>query len=233
MVFVRLLIVCVLLLLSGCQSFTIHITANGIPPEQLEKLKSELLTVADEVKETELNIPKEFPNTVIASNPGYFNYGKIAAIQDMLWNNELGVATELKFAQGLHFYNNGHIGLYLRHPDLQDIPLMPPYLRTQYCEFADATIQFYKTGKFELEYENPEDVTGVMLTQQGNWLYDGSRLSLTSENGVEVQSFILSQENKETQWGPRPADVFTPMQDTSFAPLKCEFLIIYVQQEPI
>lgn len=228
----RLIIATMLLvMIGGCQSLTIHVTAQGIKAERLEILRQSLSEVADEVVITELTIPKEFPNTVIAVNPAYVDYARLASIQDMLWSQNYGVATELRFAQGNHFYLNSNIGIYLRHPALQRVPIIPPYLRTQYCDFADATLMFNKDNSFKLEYENTEDIMGDLLTSTGVWQFDGQRLLLFGAKGEQLQQYDLSRQMKETQWGPKPADIYVARDVSNLSPLNCEFLIIYMQED--
>ncbi|XOV79504.1 MAG: DUF5004 domain-containing protein [Aestuariibacter sp.] len=227
----RLIIATMLLLIiGGCQSLTIHVTTQGIKAERLEILRQSLSEVADEVVITELTIPKKFPNTVIAVNPAYVDYARLASIQDRLWSHNFGVATELRFAQGNHFYLKSNIGIYLRHPALQRVPMIPPYLRTQYCEFADATLMFNKDYTFQLEYENTEDIMGDLLTSAGVWQFNGQQLFLLDAKGEQLQKFELSRQTKDTQWGPKPADVYIAQHVSDFSPLNCEFLIIYVQE---
>lgn len=218
-----------LLLLCGCQSLTLHITAQGIEPEKLKKLKQSLSEISDDVIVTELSIPPEFPNTVIAANPGYRGYENLAHIRDILWEHQFGDATELRFAQGNHFYLDGNIGVYLRNPSLQGVPNIPPYLRTQYCEFADATLMFNKDNSFELEYEDMDNIMGDLLTSKGVWQFNGKQITLFTTQGIQLQHYVLSKQEKETQWGPKPADVYIPQSTSEITPLNCEFLIIYVQ----
>lgn len=230
---VRLLIgFTLLVIIGGCQSLTIHISSQEIEPEKLAILKQSLSEISDKVKITELSIPKEFPNTVIAANPGYTNYGTLAAIKDLLWHLDFGEATELRFAQGNHFYLQNNLGIYLRNPTLQGVPTLPPFLRTQYCNITDATLMFKKDHSFELEYENPSNIMDL-LTFSGNWMFNDKSLTLHNSEGTLLQQFLLSKQNKETQWGLRPADVYTPTIDADFSPFNCEFMIIYVQEEPI
>jgi hypothetical protein len=107
------------------------------------------------------------------------------------------------------------------------VAAMPPYIRTQFCENADATLMFSDNGEFVLEYEK-NNYDEVLTQVVGQFSYDGQRLALLTKAG-ESQQFQYSRERKPTYKGDRPADVYKPENKSNLLkPFNCEFLIIYM-----
>ncbi len=217
-------------LLSGCTT-TLHLTTSGYSETQQAELaaslKSALKAHDVNVVHTRVLVPKQFDDASVALNPGFDG---ASLIQDLdLWLQRQGhkASTEYRFAEGNHFYRQGHVGLYLRNPDASSHYAMPEYLRTQYCKAADGTLAFMPNKQLVLEYEMNGDSDDTLLREEGTWQLNGTVLTLTLKR--QDYAFTLTKEKRSTPYGMKPADVFKPRSDHSDKPvLGCDFLIIYI-----
>lgn len=118
--------------------------------------------------------------------------------------------------------------MYLKNPNRLDKEDLPPYLTTQDCITADATLQLNKSGKFVLEYENRPYTDDKLHKISGIWRYVARKLTLTGKF-IEPQSYQQSHETMKTHLGLRPGEVFKPQINTNSLPaLNCEFSIVYM-----
>lgn len=226
MKFLKLSMLFMVGLLSSCSQTYIHIVNQGYPENKVTTITQRLIELDVNVQRSDIVIPAEFPSTVIATHPNFSQIELFNAIESILKSENLSKPQHLAFAQGRHFYNERHIGIYLRNEESQKA-IMPAYLRTQYCSFADATIMFKNNGRFLLEFEKGKYDEGLEVVN-GDYIFDGQRLSVTTDSEVS-QVYLFHQEMKPTHLGLRSADVFKPVnEDNNLKPLNCEFLIIYM-----
>lgn len=219
-------------LLSGCSHTKIHLVHQQLSKAKISSLVNAFEQENINVVVSTAVVPSEFPDVSLAMNPGYSDFALIEKIKQTLAIHSLSVVQEFRFAQGQHFYNGNNIGVYLKDSSNR---VMPSYLRTQYCKYADATIQFSSNNTFTVEYEansldkveKMEDAEQQLSTILGHYDFDGKKLSLFLENGT-TQRFTYAKEEKETHLGPRQADTFKPLQLHQQSVLNCEFLIIYM-----
>lgn len=217
----------ILSLLSACSQTYVHVINQGFSDEKLVSITKQLNNLDLVVIRENITIPSEFPAATIATHPNFSNLELFHQIESIVVDQGISKLQHLTFAQGRHFYNEQHIGLYLRNEDDKS-HVMPAYLRTQYCKFADATIMFKNNGRFVLEFEKGKYEDGLAVVQ-GSYIFDGRRLSITTDN-EQSQFFLLHQEMKQTHLGQRQADVFKPStENKNLQPLNCEFLIIYME----
>ncbi len=216
-----------LLFLLGCSQTQLHIVNQGYSNEYINALTGKLSKLDVAIVESHVAIPETFSNSTIATNPNFMNIKLLESIEAILQLSDIDSPAHLTFAQGKHFYSSNHIGLYLRNKN-NIKPMMPAYLRTQYCEFAEATMMFLNDGSFAVEFETSA-YDEKLAVIKGNYSFDNKYLQLVTEHGAS-QSYILSREMKQTQFGERPADVFKPEHTVSvLKALNCEFLIIYME----
>jgi hypothetical protein len=216
-----------ILFLSGCSQTYLHIVNQGYSEQKINALKVKLNKYPIKVFDSSIPIPKAFPASTIATNPNFSDLKLLNSIESELLSLNTNNLTHLTFAQGKHFYSVNHIGLYLRNDD-NIKPVMPAYLRTQYCRYADATIMFKGDGRFAVEFEK-DAYEDELVIVNGAYTFDGTNLQMITDDNV-TQSYIFSKEMKETQFGERPADVYKPKSTLSaIEALNCEFLIIYME----
>lgn len=222
----RYFLLLLVVLLSACSSKQVHIYNQGYSERQIDFLKTQIEAQGYKVQLPQVAIPREFPQTSLAMNPGFNDTSFYQFLNQLLLVQGYGQASEYRFAQGLHFYSKNEIGLYLKNPDYVVVD-MPPYLRTQYCKSSiGATIQFTPQGKFHLEYEVAK--VEELQVESGQYLFDGKTLDLYSDTLGQI-SYRLAKEERETPYGLRPADVFKPVKSNhALGSLNCEFLIIYI-----
>lgn len=219
------------MLLSACSQTKIHLVTYGYSEQERQQIVKQFEQQELEIVLSDARVPHEFPLVSLAMNPSFYDYSIIAEIDKVLESLNMTREQEYRFAQGQHFYSKRNLGLYIKNPDVQAYP-MPPFLRTQYCQTIDATMEFQPNGEFVLEYEiKGSDEGGYLadlLYQKGHYLFDGVTLTLFSENFPKIQ-YRLEKEQRETYAGKKPADVFYPKGDIATWPLaSCEMLIIYM-----
>ena len=217
-----------LLLILGCQNPTVHVVQKGYSDTNIAKLISEIELLGFNVKKSDINIPSDFSDSSIAMNPSFTDFTLLQKLNRVLTTLGYSSATEYRFAEGQHFYNKGNLGLYLREPSISPEPNVPPYLRTQFCKYADGTLQLSKQGVFKLEYENPV-ARDDLLVFSGTWSFNANQLTLNSKE-YDNQIFTMNKEKKSTHMGLKLADVFKPEnKNHAFMPFNCEYLIIYME----
>ncbi len=224
--------------LSGCTKTKLHLVNQGYSDKQMNELATALKNQGIDVTLSTISMPKEFPSSAIALNPNFRDSSFLDKIQTILIAQDFEQATELRFAQGNHFYGPNHVGLYLRN-ELNSNSKMPPYLRTQYCKNADSTMMFKANGEFILEYE-AKNYDDKLQQVHGKYSFNGRKLTLSlhsssnsSRNEAKEHTFILHQETRPTPFGDKPADVFKPQNNITekshtLKQLTCDFLIIYM-----
>ena len=220
-----------LLLLTACANTQLHLVTKGYSNSEIEALKNSLSEqLVDEkidVVRSSISIPSNFPNASLALNPSFNQPEVIANLDKWLVANGHKTSREFRFSEGNHYYSKAHLGLYIRKPGTEGQVDLPPYLRTQYCDVADGTLALNKDGEAILEYELIGDGSDIIDTLNGQWLFENNQLSVDFR--TINQTFKLVKQEKETHLGPRPADVYKPMQQLAKKPiLNCEFLIIYI-----
>lgn len=217
------------LFLLGCQNPTIYVVQEGYSDEKITKLVSNIASLGFDVKKSDISIPDNFYDSSIAMHPDFRDFVLLKELHDVLSTLGYSSAREYRFAQGQHFYNKSNLGLYLRNSSVASKPKIPPYLRTQFCKYAEGTLQFTNKGIYNLEYDNQADRDGDLLVSTGTWFFHANKLTLISKEYGE-QVFTRYNENKETYLGMKPADVYKPKNnDHAFLPFNCSYLIIYMQ----
>ncbi|MBU2968100.1 hypothetical protein KO527_01850 [Pseudoalteromonas sp. C2R02] len=225
------LLIILLVLLFGCQSPKIYIINQGYTKKQVSDFKNAFKLQGLAVYESQVNIPQEFSDVSLATNIGFSDQKLINQVQSVL--NEFGLsnAEHYRFKQGNHYYSDNNIGVYLKNPNRLNKAELPPYLTTQNCIAADATLQLSNSGKFVLEYENRPYTDDKLNKKSGFWRYVDSKLTLTGES-IESQSYQQSHETMKTHLGLRPGEVFKPqMNNHSLPALNCEFSIVYMDKK--
>ena len=225
------LLIILLVLLFGCQSPKIYIINQGYTHNQVSNFKNAFKLQGLSVHESQVNIPQKFSDVSLATNIGFSDQKLINQVQSIL--NEFGLsnAEHYRFKQGNHYYSDNNIGVYLKNPNRLDKEDLPPYLTTQDCMSADATLQLNKSGEFVLEYENRPYTDDKLHKILGFWLYVARKLTLTGKS-IEPQSYQQSHETMKTHLGLRPGEVFKPQINTNSLPaLNCEFSIVYMDKK--
>lgn len=225
------LLISLLVLLFGCQSPKVYIINQGYTHKQLSDFKNAFKLQGIAVYESQVNIPQEFSDVSLATNIGFSDQKLINQVQSVL--NEFGLsnASHYRFKQGNHYYSDNNIGVYLKNPNRLNKADLPPYLTTQNCITADATLQLSKSGRFVLEYENRPYTDDKLHKTSGFWRYVGGELTLTGE-WIETQYYRQSHETMRTHLGLRPGEVFKPQINTNRLPaLNCEFSIVYMDKK--
>ncbi|NQY62717.1 MAG: hypothetical protein HRT38_03155 [Alteromonadaceae bacterium] len=218
-----------LLFFLGCQNPTLYVVQKGYSDKNISKLISEVELLGFNVKKSNISIPNEFSDSSIAMNPGFSDFSLLHKLNGVLTTLGYSNATEYRFAEGQHFYNKRILGLYLRKPGVSLVSDVPPYLHTQFCKYAEGTLQLTEQGTFSLEYENPAAKDDDLLVVSGTWFFNSDKLTLNSK-ATNEQIFIKTKEKKSTYMGIKPADVFKPqVQNHPFMPFNCEYLIIYME----
>ncbi|WP_085299814.1 hypothetical protein [Cognaticolwellia mytili] len=214
------------LLLTACSNTYVHLVNEGYSEKEIKDLTGKLNQLPIKIVNSRITIPKEFSPSTISTHPSFTDISLLAEINSVLVSSNFASLAHLTFAQGKHFYSENHLGLYLRN-ESNITPIMPAYLRTQSCAFADGTIMFSNDEEFVLEFEKgPYEEDFILI--KGLYNFDGKRLQLSTHTGIS-QSYAFSQEMKQTQFGERPADVFTPQKQLkTLKALNCQFLIIYM-----
>jgi len=222
-----LLIICILLL-SACQSPKVYIINQGYSDQKISQFKQAFKVQGLIVIESQVDIPKEFSDVALATNIGFSDQTLINQVQQILNQFGLSQTEHYRFKQGNHYYSNNNIGIYLKNPNRSDEENLPPYLTTQNCAFADATLQFIKSGEFVLEYENRPYTDDKLYKLSGLWRYVDGKLTLTGES-IESQVYQQSNVTMQTHLGLRPGEEFKPQTTSNkFSALNCEYSIIYM-----
>lgn len=216
------------LLLAGCTSnkiHYIHLVHQGVPQTKIDKLTSSLMQQGYRVELSDILIPQNFANTAISINPGTRDFQGIADIKRSLTDLAFLPATEYRFAQGRHFYNTQHVGIYLKSSNQK--PTMPLFIATDACPNIQATLMF-PTGASHFILEFDTDENDQLIKVEGEWRLSADILSLQTSTGL-MQEFHYSRQKKATPFGIREADVYTPrLPDNQLAAFNCEFSIIYM-----
>jgi len=215
------------MLLSGCAN-TVHLISQGYDHAQLSYISEQIQELGFSVEYSNVDVPAHYSSTTLALNPAHSSSDDIPKLQQML--HELGMtpAQELRFGANKHFFNNGHIGLYLRHPDISPSAIMPPYLESVNCPTGYATLAFAAKQRLYLETGVNVDGELQLITTPGHWFFNGATLSITL-NQHPPALFSKSEVSRETALGQRPALLFTPTTLTHQAPaLRCQFEVVFM-----
>ena len=225
------LIISFALFLVTCQSPKVYLINQGYSNEQVLVIQQALIDKGLNVVEANVVIPQEFSDTAVATNIGFSDQKLINQVQIVLSDFGLSPMSHYRFKQGNHYYSDNNIGLYLKNPNRLNKEDIPPYLTTQNCETADATLQLSKSGKFVLEYENRPYTDDKLHKVFGFWRYVSGKLTLTGEL-IDAQTYQQSDEIMQTHLGLRPGEIFTPKTNSnSFPALNCEFSIVYMDKK--
>ena len=213
--------------LSGCSHTKVHLVTYGFDLQQRQNILKQFKDKGLDAEFSDATVPLDFPTVSLAMNPNYHDYETIALIDEILQSLNLTREQEFRFAQGRHFYSEKNLGLYIKNPAFKSQP-MPPFLRTQYCESVDATVQFKPDGQFVIEYERKGTESEILHYQHGQYQFNGKLLELTSQEFPKFE-YVLKKEQRDTYDGVKPADVFYPKNLLDRWPLaECELLIIYM-----
>ena len=223
----KLIFVFITLCLSGCAT-TVHLVTNGYSKQEVNQFEQQLINKGFDVEINNILIPKNYPHSVIAISPAHKPAQDLSLLKDFIHDNKLEQATELRFGQSRHYYHQGHIGLYLRHPEINPEDAMPPYLASVGCKTGYATIAFRPDHTVEFETEIHQDGQYRLQFKQGNWLYDGNTLAITLDTDEEAH-FSRRDITRETSVGVKPALLFSPITKNHFyAPLNCHFEVVFM-----
>jgi len=215
------------LILSGCAT-QIHLVSQGFSDDQLTEIKDELSHVGFNVSLSSISIPTHYANTVIALNPAHSPQDDIDTLQRLLGQLTLEPAQISRFGADKHFYYHGHIGLYLRHPEIKLSHQMPPYVESVNCLSGYATLGFNTNQRMHLETGNNINGELMLTTKQGQWAFDSSELIVTPLQQPPA-SFIKHNIIRNTHVGPRPALLYSPQQKNHpIAALNCSFEVIFI-----
>ncbi len=219
------LFVAICLFLTGCSS-QVHLITQGYDNEQTAEISAKISKAGFTVVQSSIGIPSHYPNSVIALNPAHSVEQDIPNLQQLVHELGFNSAEVLRFGSDKHFYNNGHIGLYLRHPSINPNSLMPPYIESIQCPTGYATLGF--GGNQKMHLETGKNVNGELelSTVHGHWAFNGNLLTLSLPQ-LNKARFIQTEVNRETHLGARPALLYTPQQaNHSIAALNCSFEVI-------
>lgn len=222
-------ILCLCLLISGCTT-QVHLITQGFNEEQQADLERKIKLAGFKVKNASIAMPNHYPNTVIALNPAHSRTQDIPNLQQLVQQLQLDTAEILRFGANKHFYNNGHIGLYLRHPDTNLNTQMPPYIESANCASGYATLGFSANQTMHLETGIETNGEQALVTAHGHWSFDGSLLTISLPKQPQA-TFKKSQKTQETYLGARPSYVYTPQQqDHKTVALNCHFEVIFMNK---
>lgn len=209
-------------LLNGCAQQHAFISSNGIESAKLDALSQQLEAQGWKVTLTQLEIPREFPDTSIAINPAQQNQYAIEQLIALMQELRFGEPHIFKFAEGKHFYSINNIGLYIRGS--QPVSMPPSWLRSDNCEEGDALLSLKSAGSVTLEYDPFDADLEQLNSYQGRWQFDGETLNVHIME--HQQDYIRKEIMRKTWRGYSPAQLFTPLKEVEFAPLNCHFIII-------
>ena len=211
-----------LVLLTGCVQRHAFISANGVEPTKLDALSQQLEAQGWQVTLTQLEIPAEFSDTSIAINPAQQNQDAIEQLITLLQQLGFNQPQTYKFAEGKHFYSIDNIGLYIRGSQPAVMP--PNWLRSDNCKEGDTLLALSPGGNVTLEHEALDTELEQLDSYQGQWQFDGERLTITLLG--QEQHYSRSDITRTTWRGDSPAQLFTPLKEVEFTPLNCHFIII-------
>lgn len=215
------------LCLSGCAT-KVHLITQGYSEQERKQFVETLSQQGFNVREADIVMPNHFPSTVISFHPAHPKPTDIEKLKKFVAANELPQALEMQFGQKRHFYNQGNIGLYLRHPDINLNETLPLYVRSFNCGKQQATLFFSPDHKLELEYDVHRDGDYRLVFKRGFWAFDGSIVTANFEDLPPVR-FIQSEAMRDTPMGPREALVYTPIKkDHTIKQLNCPYEVVFV-----
>lgn len=215
------------LLINGCTT-QVHLITQGYTSIQTANITDKINNSGFSVANSTINIPSHYPSSVLALNPAHTAHQDIPKLQQIL--NELGYNTAevLRFGTNKHFYNNGHIGLYLRHPSINPNSLMPPYIESVQCSSGYATLGFNANQKMHLETGKNINGELELFIQHGQWSFNGTLLSITLP-GQPLATFRKTDVTRDTALGFRPALLYAPQQNNHIiSALNCNFEVIFM-----
>lgn len=223
----RYIILLSFLVLNGCAT-NIHLTTHGYTNAKVVEITQLLKGHGFKVIKTDIAIPKSYPNNVIAMNPAHQKTTDIPLLQSLLAKSNIEPASEFRFGESRHYYSKGHLGLYLRHPDINPNAVMPPYLQSIGCPTGYATLAFQPNQLLLLETEVRQNGKLELHTEKGHWSFDGNLLIITLDSKQQAK-FIQSNITRSTQFGEKPGLLYSPiLNNHQNDALKCHFEIIFV-----
>lgn len=201
---------------------------QGYSQAQHQAFVQQLSNQGFEVQEPNVTIPKHFPNTVISFHPAHQPSTDIDILKKFITVNQLPQALTMQFGQKRHFYTNGHIGLYLRHPTVQLNKTLPLYVRSFNCSRQQATLFFSPDNTLTLEYDIHRKGKYQLVTQQGFWAFDGKTVTVNF-NAQAPAKFLQSNIIRNTPMGPQNALMYTPIKkDHVITQLNCPYEIVFM-----
>jgi len=191
-------------LLAACTTPKVYIINQGVEDDRVSALVTQLTLQGHKVERSDALVPDEFDNVAIASNPSLTDPDVFLPIEQTLQNLGWGSPSYYKFAQGNHYYHGRNIGIYLRNPNVRQ---MPPIMGTRGCKTFSATIEYFRDNKAIFEYELFDEASQdyIEILLRGTYRANGDSLSLRFKNTPEIQLRIFS-DMVETHVGMRHAD---------------------------
>jgi hypothetical protein len=228
-----LLSACLLLgaLITGCANKTVYLFNTGYPPASLTQVTEQLVLLGYDVQPVDAEIPPEFSDTAIATNPVFSAPNDLLVIEKILVEQVLPTPKYYQFAQGNHFYSTKSIGLYLRNGYQK---IMPPVMSEKSCKKdgkeIDATFEFFKTGEVRIELEiyiNREFVEGSEQILNGKYRLVNDSIQFEFAE-FSTSHLPIKQVTVQTHFGERQADhlVFHSKQNNTLIE-GCLFEAIY------
>jgi hypothetical protein len=216
-----------LITLSGCAT-KVHLITQGYQKDDIAKISQQLREKGFDVERSTSLMPNSYPSSVIAMHPAHQSALDMTTLQSFLTDNAFEVATELRFGQNSHYYNQGHVGLYLRHPNVNLNAVMPYYVESVGCKTGYATLAFQPDKTMLLETEVRINNKLELHTEYGRWLFDGSLLTITLNNNQMAQ-FSQRKISRETALGSKPALLYSPTTNNhQNDALKCHFEVVFI-----
>lgn len=216
-----------LVVLSGCAT-KVHLITQGYQEDDIARISHQLRAKGFNVERSTSSIPNSYPNSVIAMHPAHKPTLDMTTLQSFLIENTFDAAAELRFGQNRHYYNQGHVGLYLRHPDVNPNAVMPYYVESVGCKTGYATLAFQPDKTMLLETEIRIGNKLELHTEHGRWLFDGSLLTITLNNN-QLAKFSQRKIIRDTALGPKLALLYSPTTNNhQNDALKCHFEVVFI-----
>lgn len=212
-------------LLNGCAAPTVFLTTERLPETERHELIRVLSESGFRVKTTSnVRIPAEFPDVVVATNPANENPEFFGKLEQAIRKLSFEPITYQKFYQQKHYYKGRNVGLYIRG-DAEEL-ILPPVLRgsEKTCNGQRMILEFKGKTGISLDIEEKEITS-----------YAGSYQSVVPDTvyanfkgiGKSV-IFRLSKVSVKTYAGMKTADKLVVIKsDNGVLPIGCEFMIIY------
>ncbi|MGM0430420.1 MAG: hypothetical protein ACQEQ2_09020 [Pseudomonadota bacterium] len=211
-------------LLAGCSTPTVFLTTEKISKRGHLELLTALSDYGFKVKVTSnVRIPEEFPDVVVATNPANETQEFFDKLEQVLRQKDYSPVSYQKLYQQKHYYKGRNVGLYIRG-DAEEL-VLPPVLRgsEETCNGQRMILEFKAEAAVNLDIEQ-HDITS----------YTGSYQSVLPdtvyanfEDMKELVTFKFSQVEVKTYAGMKTADkLVVSKSKNTVLPVGCEFMII-------